>query len=214
MSKKAPYSILYEDDRIIAVYKSRDVFTVQTDDKKTWRHNLFYYLSLRAKERREQVFLVHRLDYETSGILLFAKTKEALVELKKIFETRQVKRLYEAVVLERLEPGLQEEIHLLLDVKENGKVIIGPKGKESITRFETANQIQIGTALKIEILTGRKNQIRLSLHKAGLTLIGDKRYSDSEGKRMYLNAYQISLPSESSFTKKDYFVTPLWLSMK
>ena len=111
MSKKAPYSILYEDDRIIAVYKSRDVFTVQTDDKKTWRHNLFYYLSLRAKERREQVFLVHRLDYETSGILLFAKTKEALVELKKLFETRQVKRLYEAVVLERLEPGLQEENH-------------------------------------------------------------------------------------------------------
>ena len=214
MSKKAPYSILYEDDRIIAVYKSRDVFTVQTDDKKTWRHNLFYYLSLRAKERREQVFLVHRLDYETSGILLFAKTKEALVELKKIFETRRVKRLYEAVVLERLEPGLQEEIHLLLDVKENGKVIIGPKGKESITRFETANQIQIGTALKIEILTGRKNQIRLSLHKAGLTLIGDKRYGDSEAKRMYLNAYQISLPSESSFTKKDYFVPPLWLSMK
>lgn len=160
------------------------------------------------------MFLVHRLDYETSGILLFAKTKEALVELKKIFETRQVKRLYEAVVLERLEPGLQEEIHLLLDVKENGKVIIGPKGKESITRFETANQIQIGTALNIEILTGRKNQIRLSLHKAGLTLIGDKRYSDSEAKRMYLNAYQISLPSESSFTKKDYFVPPLWLSTK
>lgn len=212
--KKIPYEIVYEDESILVVYKNRDVFSVATDDIKTKNHNLFFYLKRYAASNGEKVFLVHRLDYETSGIMIFAKNYETQQYLKDCFENRTVIRLYEAVVKEKLQDSYHKEVNLKLSQNESGKVYIDDvSGKEAITIVDYLNPIQIGSALKIEIKTGRKNQIRISLHSLGLTLIGDKRYSSDIAKRMYLNAYSLSFPKNDILKKNEFFINPLWIKL-
>lgn len=214
MSDKCPYDILYEDEKILVVYKKRDVFTIRTNDKKTFSHNLYHYLKMYLFKKRENLFIVHRLDYETSGIILFAKSYQIKQALQKCFEERKVTKLYEGVVAEKI--PLNKKYHVVQYLKKEGmNVVVSSKedeeAKEAITDIESINYIQIGTALKIAIDTGRHNQIRLAIHSLGLTLLGDKRFCNSEAKRMYLNAYSLSFPPESGLTKTTFSVDPLWI---
>lgn len=208
---KAPYYIVYEDNEILVVYKKRDVFTIATPDPKTFHHYLFYYLQVYASESHETVYLVHRLDFETSGLVVFAKTAEKQSALKAAFEARQVGRYYEAVVKESLPQGKTYDVDQYLEEGQTVRLSDPEHGKEAISHFEVKNPIQIGTALQVKIETGRKNQIRLALHSLGLTLLGDKRYSENEAKRMYLNAYRLELPSSLSLQQNNFAVEPLWL---
>jgi 23S rRNA pseudouridine1911/1915/1917 synthase len=209
---KAPYYIVYEDKDVIVAYKKRDVFTIPTTDKKTYIYNLFYYLRMYAKQQKETVYLVHRLDYETSGLVIFAKTPLIQAKLKAAFEERKALRYYEAVVKEALPEGQRYDVDQYLEEKGFG-VIVSDKenGKEAITHIVAKNPIQIGTALAIQIETGRKNQIRMAIHSVGLTLLGDKRYSQNEAKRMYLNAYKLVIPAEVGLKESTFALAPLWL---
>ncbi len=210
----SPYQILYEDEKIIVVYKNRDVFTIKTEDKKTYSYNLYHYLFLYLRKKGEKPYLVHRLDFETSGILIFAKDGMTQLCLRKCFEERKVIRLYEAVIKEELPLGLKKEVKMFLSKNEKGKRIVPvseQEGKEAITIYQVRNRIQIGTALKIQILTGRRNQIRIALKEEGMTLIGDRRYSMNEAKRMYLNSYYLKFPSDFGLRKNEFVLQPLWL---
>lgn len=210
MNSKAPYEIIYEDEQLIAVYKKRDVLTVQTEDKKTFHHNLFYYLKTYLGKKNEKCYLVQRLDFETSGVMVFAKTSEIQSILKKEFENRTVTRLYEAVVKEEIASSFSATVKMNIDDSSHN-VIESNEGKEAITSISYGNKIQIGTALKIEIFTGRRNQIRLAIKKLGYTLIGDKRYAKDENKRMYLNAYSLTFTTSKSLNQRHFEVKPLWL---
>lgn len=212
--KQCPYSILYEDNSILVVYKQRNVFTIRTNDKYTFTHNLYHYLYLYLKKKNENIYIVHRLDYETSGILIFAKNLEMKNYLQSLFEERKVQRYYEAVIKEKIPLNYQKEVRMTLNIKDNGKVIKDNDGKEAITILQASNYIQIGTALKIEIKTGRKNQIRMAINEEGFTLIGDKRYSNNIDKRMYLNAYHLILPKDDKLKENEFYVKPLWLISK
>lgn len=213
-NSKAPYYVVYEDAEALVVYKKRDVLSVATLDKKTYTHNLLAYLGHYAKEAREQVYLVHRLDVETSGLMIFAKSKEMQEKIKACFEARTVQRFYEAVIKEALPIGKTYDVKQYL-AEEGMHVVVSDAehGKEALTHIEVANPIQIGTALKIQIETGRKNQIRLALHSLGFTLLGDKRYSGNDAKRMYLNAYRLVFPKESGLKILDFASDPLWLTV-
>ncbi|MFA6587217.1 MAG: RNA pseudouridine synthase [Bacilli bacterium] len=206
---KAPFSVLYEDGNMVAVYKKQKILSVATDDEKTFHQNLLSYL---RKDLHFPVYLVHRLDYETSGVMVFAKDVKTQNTLKDCFEKRTVKREYEAVVKEEIPAGKVFEVKQLLEESKNGTVTVVDKGgKEAITRIVAGNRIQIGTALHIEIETGRKNQIRLALQSLGLTLVGDPHSDKEEAKRMYLNGYRLSFPKDA-ILKQDCFETkPLWL---
>lgn len=208
---RCPFEILYQDEDILAVYKKKDVLTIKSDDPKTFRHNLYYYLKKDVIKKDEELYVLHRLDYETSGILVFPKKKEVHVLLQKTFLNRDVTREYEAVIQEKIKLHESYEIHELLT--DGKKVFSGSEGKEAITSFESMNYIQIGTALKINIKTGRKNQIRLALHDSGLTLLGDRRYSESEAKRMYLNHYHLVFPSYCRLKVSEFSVHPLWINI-
>jgi 23S rRNA pseudouridine1911/1915/1917 synthase len=210
---KAPYYVVYEDGDALIVYKKRDVLSVATLDKKTYVHNLQAYLGHYAKESHEQVYLIHRLDVETSGLMIFAKSKTMQEKIKACFEARTVERYYEAVVKESLPIGKVYDVKQYL-AEEGMHVIVSDAehGKEALTHIEVANPIQIGTALKIQIETGRKNQIRLAIHSLGLTLLGDNRYSESDAKRMYLNAYRLVFPKESGLKVLDFSSETLWLN--
>jgi len=210
MGNRAPFQPIYQDEKILVVAKKDNVLTVATKDPKTYHQNLLAYL---RKDFPGSVYPVHRLDYETSGLLIFARDRETQNELKECFLHRTVRRFYEAVVKERLPLHESFEVHQLLEEKPNGKVVLDPVlGKEAITQVTTSNAIQIGTALKIEIETGRKNQIRMALAAMGWTLLGDTRYGkDEPRKRMYLNAYRLSFPSTISLSCRDFSLPPLWL---
>lgn len=210
---KAPYYIVYEDKDIIVVYKKRDVLSIATPDPKTYHHNLFYYLQVYTKENHESVYLIHRLDFETSGLMIFAKNSAVQSRIKSSFEDHSAHRYYEGVIKESLPEGKVFTIRQFL--AENGTLVEETnegEGKEAITEITIANPIQIGTAIAIELVTGRKNQIRLAVHSLGLTLLGDKRYSDNEAKRMYLNAYRLVFPKETGLTQLEFKVDPLWLT--
>jgi 23S rRNA-/tRNA-specific pseudouridylate synthase len=209
---KAPYFFVYEDEEILVVYKKREVFTIHTDDKKTYTHNLHHYLSEYLKKKNEHLFLVHRLDYETSGLLVFAKNATAQAKLKEAFEKRLVERDYEAVVQEKI--PLKTRFDVTQYLQEEGKTMaaVAPEsGKEAITHIEALNYIQIGTALQIRIETGRHNQIRLALASQHLTLLGDTRFAHNQAKRMYLNAYRLAFPPSLGLKQSIFFVKPLWI---
>jgi len=212
---KVAYTILYEDEDVIAVYKKRDVLSIRTLDKKTFSHNLYHYLHEYLAVKNEKLFIVHRLDYETSGVMIFAKKPEVKERLQRCFETHTVGRFYEAVVSEHLELGAR--FHVVQYLEEKGqKVLVSDKehGKESVTDLEVTNYIQIGTAMAISIQTGRRNQIRLAIKSLGYTLLGDKRLAKSEAKRMYLNEYKLVFPPESGLKTTTFSTEPLWVLRK
>lgn len=212
--RKPPYQIIYEDEQIIVVYKERNVFSIRTTDKRTFTHNLYHYIHEYLKKKNERPFIVHRLDYETSGIMIFAKSSELKEELQSYFENRQVIRLYEAVIKEKIDPNISYNvIQYLASNGKGGKVFVADKsiGKEAITHLCSKNQIQIGTVLDISIETGRRAQIRMAINSLGYHLLGDNRYSNIPAKRMYLNAYKLVFPENSSTKKKEFYVKPLWL---
>ncbi len=212
--KTAPYVLLYEDDEILTVYKNRDVLSIRTKDKKTYSHNLYHYLHLYLEGKNERLYIVHRLDYETSGVMIFAKSESMKEKLQKCFEERKVTRCYEAVIKEKIPLHEKRKVRMYLLDKGNGTKIESSDeehGKEAITYIESMNYIQIGTALDIRIETGRRNQIRMALQHVGYTLLGDKRYAHDENKRMYLNSYGLIFPEELGLKKNRFIVEPLWI---
>lgn len=212
MQDKCPYSIIYEDNTVLVVYKKRDVFTLRTNDKRTFSHNLYHYLHDYTAKKNERIFIVHRLDYETSGIIIFAKSYQVKETLQKAFENREVTRDYEAVIKEKIPLNKTYHVEQYLEKIGFSVVVSTPeKGKLAITDIESTNYINIGTVLKIRISTGRRNQIRLAINSLKLTLLGDKRYSNDEAKRMYLNEYHLGFKPETGLAQLDFKTDPLWI---
>jgi len=206
MSHIAPYEILFEDDHLIVVNKHYNVLTVATEDKKTLRHNLWSYINVYLRQKHQKAYLVHRLDYETSGVVIFAKDEKTLHVFKEAFRERRVLREYEAVTTGRL----SEHQDLIQYLSDDRKPLLtdASDGKEAITHLDPANDIQLGQVLKVSIDTGRHNQIRIALASQGLAILGDTRYGKTEAKRLYLNCYHIALRDHPGY---DFSCRPLWL---
>jgi len=213
MKKSRLFDIVYEDKDIIVVKKKSGLLCIATE--KDDIHNLYHYVREYCNLHRQKVFIVHRLDKDTSGIVLFAKSFELKEQLQKCFEERRVKRYYEAVVREQLPLGEKKKVvqYLFYD-KRSGRVLLTRdhnKGLEAITLVRTSNHLDIGTALDIEILTGRQNQIRLALKSLNMTLIGDEKYAQDKSKRMLLNFYQLDIPDEVRIKEHHFYIPPSWL---
>ena len=213
MNKKPLFDILYQDRDILAVSKKSGMLTIGTP--KDPDHNLYHYVREYAHLHRQKVFIVHRLDRDTSGIVLFAKSYPLKEVIQKAFEDRRVERKYEAVVRERLPIGIKKHVvqYLFYD-RRSGRVFVSQdhsKGLDAITDISTVNHLDLGTALDISIETGRQNQIRLALHSLGYTLIVDEKYAHDESKKMLLNEYRIALPKDLGLKKTEFETRPLWL---
>ncbi len=213
--KRIPYQIIYEDEEIIVVNKSYNVLTVATSDKKTFHSNIQYYLNQYLRKKKQKAFLIHRLDFETSGLLIFAKNLERQKKLKECFSNHNIKRYYEAVIQEKAKADSSYhhyEAYLCINNK-NGKVSLSDKenGKFAAMDYKFRNPIQIGTSILIRLETGRKNQIRIGLHDLGFTLLGDTRYSNSISKRMYLNCFCLIFPDNIGLKQSSFFLDPLWI---
>lgn len=202
-------SIVYEDEDLLVVYKPAGLLTVDDDRGSTNLYSLLKERESRSPLRRDRLFVVHRLDRDTSGLLIFARSARVKDVLQSAFEEGAVERRYEAVVSGRrlpLDKTLRVTINLAQDQKGNIKVV-SRGGKECVTYIRCLAQGEQRSLLDVSLLTGRRNQIRLSLKTLGCPIVGDSKYGGIRAERMMLNAYLLDFPSELGL-KRAHFEVP------
>ena len=194
--KKEKLDIIYEDKFIIVINKPSGLLTISTDNEKnnTLYHKVYDYL--KKKHKSNKVFIVHRLDKDTSGLVVFAKSEKIKYYLQNNWDN--VKRFYYAVVngdvnkkYGEIESYLKETKTLLVYSSNDKK-----NGKLAITKYEKIISNNKYSLLKIDIKTGRKNQIRVHLNDIGHPIVGDKKYGKWKKeplKRLCLHATKLEL---------------------
>lgn len=187
---KIPFEVIYEDNYLIAINKPSGLLSVATDSEK--ENTAFRIL----KECGKTVFVVHRLDRDTSGVLLFAKSREVKEKLQKNWDStlyREYIAVCEGVFKEksgRAESYLKEsKTHIVYSDK------FGKNGKKAITNYEVIKTSKKYSWLRINIETGRKNQIRVAMKDLGHPIAGDKKYGalTNPFKRLGLHASMLKI---------------------
>ncbi len=184
--KRRP-QILYEDDAVLVISKPPFLLTVP-DRYAPEKANLYRMM----QARYGRVFVVHRLDKETSGILVMARNEQAHRHLSLQFERREVEKAYLAIVEGRMhyEEGMIDKPLLPVDSKPV-RVVVSAKGKPARTRYEVVEYLGHYTLVRAWILTGRMHQVRVHLQALGYPLVVDPLYGRraafflSEIKRHY-----------------------------
>jgi RluA family pseudouridine synthase len=189
--------IIYEDGDILVVDKPTGLLTVATDKEKsrTAYFILTDYVRKGCRRSKNRIFVVHRLDRETSGVLVFAKTEEAKLFLQSRW--KETKKKYLAIVHGRLEKRSETITTYLVENKAHGVYSSSNPtiGRLSHTAYEVLKQTKDFALLEVDLLTGRKHQIRVHLADIGHPVVGDQRYGkgDKVHKRLALHAKSISL---------------------
>ena len=188
-----PFDILYEDMHIIVVNKPSGLLTIETDKEKseTLYHKVREYL--KVKNKNAKVFIVHRLDKDTSGVVLLAKDEETKNMLQDGWNSN-AHRSYVAVVHGKLKNKSDRCIQYLKETKTN-LVYVSKDGLEAITNYNVVKENDKYTLVAIDIETGRRNQIRVLFNSMGNPIVGDKKYfikKDNE-KRLYLHANRLQV---------------------
>jgi 23S rRNA pseudouridine1911/1915/1917 synthase len=173
------FSILFEDDTIIAIDKPAGLPMHTT--AKFWKNTLAALLRERYPD--EPVQIAHRIDRETSGVLLVARTREAASFLTLAFARRQVSKTYLALVKGAPpDEGVIDQPLALLDTKS--RVMMGAaaagRGLHAVTRFRVVRRFAAHALVEASPETGRQHQIRVHLAGLGHPLVGDKLYGASE----------------------------------
>ena len=191
VTKIGNIDIIYEDDKYLVVNKPSGMLTVSTDKEKnrTLYHLVREYIH--SKKNHEKIFIVHRLDRETSGLVLFCKDEKLRDNIQENWEKVAVKREYVAVVVGILDKKKDKLVNYLKENKAN-MVYVSNDGKKAITNYEVIKENR-NSLLKILIETGRKNQIRVQLNEIGHPIIGDKKYGNIKGKRLLLCANKLDI---------------------
>lgn len=188
--------ILYEDKDILVVNKPAGLLTVgtKTNKSRTVYYVLTDYVRKGAIKSRNQVFTVHRLDQWTSGVLVFAKSEEVKMRLQE--QWKQTQKKYLAVV--HGTPAKKEDTITSYLAQNKAYVVYSTtdpaKGKLAHTAYKVLKQTKQFSLLEIDLLTGRKNQIRVHLADRGHPVVGDRKYgkADDGYKRLALHSKTIS----------------------
>lgn len=184
--------ILYSDEQIIVLNKSTGL-SVLPDG---WGKDSSYLVKL-LEEEYGKVFIVHRLDKTTSGVMVFARSAEAHRALNIQFEKHQAKKIYHAIAIGN--PKWDEHIAkhpLRVNVGHKHRTMVDDKnGKPSETRFKIIKRYPAHALLEAELMTGRTHQIRVHAYALGHPILGDILYSAPETdliSRPALHAYSLS----------------------
>lgn len=189
--------ILYEDRDIIVVNKAAGLLSIGTgrDEGRTAHASLMDYVQKGNHKSRERVFIVHRLDRDTSGALVFARTEEAKSTLQKNWN--EVEKIYLAMVEGNPDPP-EGTISSYL-VENNALRVYSTNdpalGKLSETEYKVVKVQGQRALLELRLLTGRKNQIRVHLADKGWPIVGDSKYGNKirDNKRLALHSHKLSL---------------------
>lgn len=173
--------IIFENDDFIGLNKPSGLLSIPD------RKGTDISLKVLLKEKYGDIFIVHRLDKETSGLIVFAKNESAHRHLSIQFELRQTKKIYKGLVIGSL---MDKKGTINYPIKEhpalNGTMIVHRNGKESLTDYEVLEDFGIYSWLQFQIHTGRTHQIRVHLKEKGHPIVCDALYGD--GKPVLVSA--------------------------
>ena len=194
--KTLPFDILFEDDHIIVVNKPSGLLTIATtkEREKTLYHIVRDYLI--SKNRNAKVFIVHRLDRDTSGVVILAKDEKTKNKLQENWNEYVSLREYVAVVHGKLNKRSDRIVQKLKETKTNLVYVSHDnEGKEAITNYQVIKENDKYTLVSINLETGRKNQIRVAFNTLHHPILGDKKYSEIKDNesRLYLHANRLKM---------------------
>ena len=194
---KDKINIVYQDKFMLIINKPHKLLTISTNNEKerTLFHKVFNYE--KQKHKNNKVFIVHRLDRETSGLIIFAKNEH----VKKVLQDNWDKLIKTRGYVSVVEGTVKEDNGTVKNyLKENNEFITYSSdkiddGKLAITKYKTLKRSKKYSLLHIELLTGRKNQIRVHMTDLGHPIVGDKKYGSNINpiNRMALHAYKLEL---------------------
>lgn len=191
--KPLSLSIIYEDNDFIAINKPNGLLSVENDKD---NESAYYYVSeyLKAKNPNLRPYVLHRIDKETSGVLVFTKNIKLHSMLRLNWNDYIKTREYMAIVEGKLEKKSDRLVSFLKENANNMVYISNDRsGQKSITNYEVIKESINYSLLRVEIETGRKNQIRVEMNNLGHPIIGDDKYGCSKNplKRLGLHASKL-----------------------
>lgn len=206
IGKAVPLTILFEDDQLIILDKPAGIKTHpnEPDEQDTFLNQLAAYL----EPKNQFPYVVHRLDRDTSGCIVFAKNPFILPILSRMLETKEISRRYQAIISGNIEQNnwtIRKKIGRHRHDRRK-RVIDQQKGVLAVTHVEKAfyDPTARQTAVFCILETGRTHQIRVHLASEGHPIVNDPLYGKSSQGRFMLHAYELALLHP--FTKQEIFV--------
>lgn len=187
--------ILFEDEFLLVVDKPSGLLSVATEEEreKTAHHVLINYVRVRNEDAR--VYVVHRLDKDTSGVMMFAKSEEIQQSLQNSWSDSVKDRVYVTVVEGTVRETNGTIQKWIKESKTKTMYVTKPgDGVKAVTHFHVLQSNKEYSLLQVELDTGRKNQIRVHMQSLGHPVIGDRRYGSKKNplKRLGLHARVLS----------------------
>ena len=203
--------IIYEDDDLIVINKPSGLLSIASDNEKSSTAYRMLSDYVQQKDKHNRIFVVHRLDEDTSGVLMVAKNPEIQKALQDNWNDIVSKRGYYAIVEGQMP---QNEGTIKSYLKKNSQNLMysskDKNGQFSITHYKVMKTNEKYSLLDVNIDTGRKNQIRVHLGDLGHNIIGDDKYGNPSNplKRLGLHAYCLELTHPIT-KKKMKFTAPM-----
>ena len=191
--KKSNLDIIYEDEYFFVINKPAGLLSISTtkEKEKTAYHLVREFI--KSRKKNDKIFVLHRLDKDTSGVLVFVKDNTLKNLLQNNWDKYVKTREYVALVTGNVKDVDDYTCYL----KEIGpdKVIVTNKkeGKIAVTSIKTINKNNKYSLVKVNIKTGRRNQIRVVLNHLGCPIVGDKKYGGIKSNRLYLHASKLTI---------------------
>ena len=205
--------LLYEDDDLLVVVKASGLLTVSSIGEKEITAQAYLNHYLKANRSRDRIQVVHRLDRDSSGVLVFAKKLEIREALKARFAEHDIERVYVAICEGKLDPPKGT---IRSHVKEDATYTVRsvpadtPGAKLAVTHYRTTASGRRYSMVEVTLETGKKNQIRVHLSEKGNPIIGDDRYESCTNpiKRLGLHAKLLGFTHPTT-GKKLVFTAPV-----
>ena len=197
-----PLNIIYEDDRVAVVNKSSGmvVHPAAGNYEGTLVNALLHHFGETVGRQNDPVRpgLVHRLDKDTSGLLIIAKDERGLAILQQALKERRIKRHYKAICWGNLEPDRGTiDLPIGRSDRDRKKMVVYPRtGRDAVTHFEVIERLGLADLVLIKLETGRTHQIRVHLSYYGHPIVGDPTYGGRSKyiRRLHGKNRQIAVP--------------------
>ena len=176
MKQKNPFEVIFENEDFIVINKSSGVLSIP-DRFDAGKANLYDLLS----SLYATLYVVHRIDRDTSGLILFARNETAHKELSNLFESRSIEKEYLAIC--HSAPDIEEgmiDMPIAHSTRQAGLMTIHPKGKPAKTLYKLVSQWKDFSLIRAKPITGRTHQIRVHLSYLQCPIIGDRAYGGKE----------------------------------
>ncbi len=204
--------IVYEDEFLIVANKGYGLLSVSSDriKEKTAYHILSDYL--KEDNPSAKLFVIHRLDRDTSGLIMFAKSEEIQFKLQHSWNEMVLDRRYVAVISGHIDPAEGEISSYLAENSVHHVYSTSDKenGQFALTKYKTLQKNSRLSLVEVQLATGRKNQIRVHMSESGHPIAGDKRYGSKENPLGRLSLHAFRLRFVHPITRQDMlFETPI-----